>query len=154
MRKLVDDFEGDVSRVNAQLDTSGFNMGQRLVDEFLARTPNLRACTNFTATLHAVASGLRLFLDIPATVATPNPRTGVLSFYRNPLAEFATIPNHLRGLQFSQLLCGAIRGALAAVNIRVACSFERDMLMGLPSSSIRVVLEEHQPEEYPFGDDE
>lgn len=77
-----------------------------------------------------------------------------VAFDTNPLADFAEVPPHLNGLRFSQLLCGAIRGSLEAVNVRVECHFERDMLAGDTNYSVRVRLLAHQPEEYPFKSDE
>lgn len=67
----------------------------------------------------------------------------------NPLAEFVILPpQYQKQLWYSNLLCGVIRGALEMVNIRVQCSFIRDMLCGDPTTDIRVELKEIIKERY------
>jgi len=104
----------------------------------------------------AVAAGLRMFLGIQATAGplSVDGREGTLSFTTNPLADLAEVPDHLSGLRFSQLLCGAVRGSLEAVNVRAEVHWDADMLAGDECYVLRLRLLAHQPEEYPFKDDE
>lgn len=38
-----------------------------------------------------------------------------LQFTDNPLIEYVELPEHLQNLQYSNVICGAIRGALSKV---------------------------------------
>lgn len=73
----------------------------------------------------------------------------------NPLADFVELPEEYRAeLEYSALLCGAIRGALEAVNMDVTARMAKDMLRGDDSYEIRLELRAHRAEEYPFRDDD
>merc|ERR1711937_603366 len=52
--QLVKDYE-DPEEVNTQLDKMGFNMGQRMVDEFLSRSGISQRCANFRETCDVIA---------------------------------------------------------------------------------------------------
>lgn len=52
--QLCRDFPGDYSEVNKQLDKMGYNIGLRLIEDFLARS-NVGRCSNFRETADAIA---------------------------------------------------------------------------------------------------
>jgi hypothetical protein len=54
--QLLRDYE-DVDEVNKQLDKMGFNIGGRLVDEFLAKS-NVQHCADFRETAEAIGKVL------------------------------------------------------------------------------------------------
>lgn len=60
----------------------------------------------------------------------------------NPLESWVELPDELQALQYSNLLAGAIRGALEAVNLRVNCMFESDALKGAAHTVIKIELAE------------
>ena len=60
----------------------------------------------------------------------------------NPLENWVELPEDLAALQYSNLLAGAIRGALEMVNLRVNCMFESDALKGAAHTVIKVELSE------------
>jgi hypothetical protein len=55
--QLVKDFRGDYVEVNRQLDKMGYNIGLRLIEDFLAKAANvsLGNCTNFRETAEVMS---------------------------------------------------------------------------------------------------
>lgn len=128
----------------------------RLVDEFLAKT-NTPRCADFRDAAEKIARlGFKMFLGVSA-VATNWASDGTecsLILEDNPLADFVELPEAYSGLVYCNVLCGVIRGALEMVGMHVEAKFVRDALHGDDSFEIRLKLQEHQPEEYPFKDDD
>lgn len=52
---------------------------------------------------------------VEATSWNPDGTAFSLQVYENPLAEFVELPPQYQGLNYSNLLCGVIRGALEMV---------------------------------------
>ena len=46
----------------------------------------------------------------------------------NPLATNVVLPEEYKDLDYSNMICGMIRGSLEAVNMRVKCFFVKDTL--------------------------
>ena len=42
-------------------------------------------------------------------------REAILEFWKNPLDENVKLPKQLHGLEYSNVMCGVIRGSLEAV---------------------------------------
>lgn len=63
-----------------------------------------------------------------------------------PLEEFVEIPEKYRGLQYSQILCGVIRGGLETVSMKTNCRLVRDRLAGDDVTEVRIDLLEIQRE--------
>lgn len=155
VRQLIADFE-DLEEVNKQLDQMGYNIGIRLIDEFLAKTKAGR-CTSFKDTAEVVAKqAFSLFLNVQATVANWNAEGTECSLVLtdNPLADFVELPEEYRDLKYCNILCGVIRGSLEMINMDVECKFLQDMLKGDECYEIRLVLKEHKDEKYPFKEDD
>eukprot|EP00891_Asterochloris_glomerata_P005608 jgi/Astpho2/5608/Aster-x1302 len=53
VRQLITDLE-DIEEVNKQLDTMGYNIGVRIIDEFLAKSKTTK-CTDFRDTADKIA---------------------------------------------------------------------------------------------------
>lgn len=62
--QLIQDYE-DYAEVNKQLEKMGYNIGTRLIEDFLARS-NLGRCADFRET-GEVVSKVRLFLEFHCT---------------------------------------------------------------------------------------
>lgn len=95
----------------------GYNIGQRLIDEYLARSKTT-SCSDFKEVAERIAHvGFRMFLNTSARVAAwaPDGRSCSLILEDNPLTDFVELPEQLRGLSYSNILCGVIRGALEMV---------------------------------------
>ncbi|WVN86183.1 uncharacterized protein L203_101344 [Cryptococcus depauperatus CBS 7841] len=119
--QLIKDYE-DYGEVNKQLEKMGYNIGTRLIEDFLART-GLQRCTTFAETAEVISKiAFRTFLAITPAVSFPptsvqqqqtsaqvaassssgaagmgggmtsGPTEFVLTFDENPLAEFAELP--------------------------------------------------------------
>eukprot|EP00887_Chlorella_sp_A99_P000385 scaffold13.g385.t1 len=125
VRQLVADYE-DVEEVNRQLEKMGYNIGQRLIDEYLAKSKTQR---DFRDTADKIAKvGLKMFLNTTAAVTNWNAEGTECSLILedNPLTDFVELPEGLGGLRYSNLLCGVVRGALEMVSLEVEASFVKE----------------------------
>jgi len=176
---LLKDYK-DVKVVNAELEKIGYNIGVRLIDEFLAKS-GVKACANFRETAQAIAKvAFKMFLGITADVTNwrDDNKQFSLVFRGNPLFDFVELPAHLAGgttatapasaaaggsaagaaaaeppLQYGNILCGVIRGALQMIQLVVDCQYVKSELTGSAESEIRVTLKEIL-QEAPVDEDE
>lgn len=140
--QLCKDFPSDYPEVNKQLDKMGYNIGIRLIEDFLARS-NVGRCSNFRETGEAIAKvcnvlvvsarttnalsqiGFKVFLNITPTIAnwsTDNKQFSLI-LDENPLADFVELPDDGKAqeeLWYSNILCGVLRGALEMVSLDIA----------------------------------
>lgn len=154
VRQLLLDYE-EPQAVNSQLDGIGYNIGVRLVDDFLAKS-KINHCSTFSDTAEVIAKvAFKMFLGITANVGpwSSDKKTFSLLFEDNPLAEFTELPPECSELWYSNILCGVIRGALEMVNMKVECTFVRCRLRGDEQNEIKVSLHEILVEQPPKGDD-
>ena len=64
--QLVRDYENDYSEVNKQLEKMGYNIGVRLIEDYLAKSNTMKRCANFRETADAIAKVRRpLVLPCP-----------------------------------------------------------------------------------------
>lgn len=139
--QLIKDYE-EVDATNAQLEKMGYNIGVRLVDEFLAKA-QIGACQSFQETAEVIAkAGFKMFLGVTADVVGATATEFRLQLTENPLAEFVELPEQYGSLAYSNLLCGVLRGALEMVQMRVECTLTKDTLWGHEAMEIHVVLKE------------
>lgn len=64
--QLVRDYDSDYVEVNKQLDKMGYNIGLRLIEDYLAKSNTMKRCVNFRETADAIAK-----------VRRPLPRPGL-----------------------------------------------------------------------------
>mmetsp|Transcript_9386 Transcript_9386/g.35144 ORF Transcript_9386/g.35144 Transcript_9386/m.35144 type:complete len:189 (-) Transcript_9386:30-596(-) len=148
VKRLLED-HSEIDEVNEHLEKMGYNIGIRLVDEFLAKS-GLPPCSGFVETAEVVAKvAFRMFLGVTADVTGWNPEGTVFSLLLadNPLAEFVELPRQYRTLSYSNILCGVLRGALEMIQYRVEVQFVRDVLRGDDVNELRVELKEIMNEE-------
>lgn len=156
--QLCTDYEYDYAQVNQQLDKMGYNIGMRLVEDFLAKS-NTGRCGNFRDTAEMISKvGFKIFLNITPTVTnwTADNKQFSLLFDENPLADFVELPDDGRAqdeLWFSNILCGVLRGALEMVQMSIEAHFVSDVLRGNDVTEMRVTLIRYIEDEMPPDDE-
>ncbi|KAJ0103444.1 hypothetical protein Patl1_04313 [Pistacia atlantica] len=172
VRQLLTDLE-EVEEVNKQLDQMGYNMGIRLIDEFLAKS-NVSRCVDFKETAEVIAKvthklgspfrpdnasvqvGFKMFLGVTASVTNwdVDGTSCSIILEDNPLVDFVELPDTCQGLYYCNILSGVIRGALEMVSMKTEVTWIRDVLRGDDAYELQVKLVKQLPEEYPYKDDE
>ncbi|KAH8375532.1 hypothetical protein KR200_001166 [Drosophila serrata] len=154
--QMLRDFE-NVEDVNKQLERIGYNMGMRLIEDFLARTSAPR-CLEMRETADRVQQAFRIYLNIQPTISNWSAASDEFSllFDSNPLTEFVELPPDLTNLRYSAILSGCIRGALEMVQLEVQCWFVQaslDQLKGDNVTELRVKFVRRLEEVIPAGED-
>ncbi|EAN33576.2 Transport protein particle (TRAPP) component [Theileria parva strain Muguga] len=130
--------------VNEHLILMGKNIGSKLVDELLAKLGCV-PCTDFRSTVEVIAKvGFKMFLGISGNVVEVDQENKVynITFQENPLDQFVELPETLKDLNYSNIFCGVIIGALDQLQMKVQCYFVKDMLKGDDVYEITIKLEE------------
>ncbi|AED96535.1 putative transport protein particle (TRAPP) component [Arabidopsis thaliana] len=168
VRQLLTDLE-EVEEVNKQLDQMyssstiyvdslpwGYNIGIRLIDEFLAKS-GVSRCVDFKETAEMIAKvGFKMFLGVTASVTSWDSDGTCCSIILedNPLVDFVELPDTCQGLYYCNVLSGVIRGALEMVSMKTEVTWTRDVLRGDDAYELQVKLLKQVAEEYPYKDDE
>lgn len=174
--QLCVDYDYDYTQVNQQLEKMGYNMGVRLIEDFLAKT-SIARCGSFRDTAEMISKvGFKIFLNITPTVTnwTADNKSFSLLFDENPLADFVELPDDGRAqdeLWFSNILCGVLRGALEMVcdlksskgkqanayekqvQMSIEAHFVSDILRGNDTTEMRVTLLRYIEDEMPPDDE-
>ena len=137
-----------------QLEKMGYNIGIRLVEDFLYRTQGER-CKDFREVAEKVQLAFKLFLNVSPTVTGWSSTSDEFSlvFDTNPVAEFVELPDNCYNLRYANILAGAVRGALEMVHIEVAVWFVQDTLKGDNVTEMRVKFVRKIEDSVPPGDD-
>lgn len=91
-----------------------------------------------------------MFFGIEAKLNKKSEQQFTISFMENPFTSNVVLPEKYQELDYSNMMCGMIRGSLEAVNMRVKCFFIKDILKSeslkedqlSPNYEIQVELEE------------
>lgn len=70
--QLCKDFDGDYVEVNKQLDKMGYNIGLRLIEDYLAKSITMKRCSNFRETADMI-SKVPFLSAIASTFLRPPP---------------------------------------------------------------------------------
>ncbi|VDP34263.1 unnamed protein product [Schistosoma margrebowiei] len=100
---IVRDFDTD-AEINEQLDKIGFNIGLKLVEDYLARG-NPGRCNDFKETAEAIVKGFKIFLGITPTICKFSSAGDEFSLVleNNPLTEFVDLPAEHQNLLYSNV---------------------------------------------------
>ena len=149
MVRLIKDYEKP-EEINDQLEKMGYNIGIRLIDDFLAKS-----CIDTPKTFEEAISiitnnALKFYLNVGAKYELVKTDSNMIDtnqqyeyriyFSENPLNDYVELPDKFKGLWYSNMICGVIRGALEAINIKVECKYSKDTLKGNDLNEIRVKL--------------
>ncbi|KAK3531957.1 hypothetical protein QTP86_002245 [Hemibagrus guttatus] len=152
--QLCKDYEND-DEVNKQLDKMGYNIGVRLIEDFLARS-SVGRCHDFRETADVIAKvAFKMYLGITPSVTNWSPAGDEFSLIleSNPLVDFVELPDNHNTLIYSNLLCGVLRGALEMVQMAVDVRFVQDTLRGDNVTEIRMKFIKRIEENLPAGDE-
>lgn len=137
----------------------GYNIGLRLIEEFLAKT-GIKRCSTFKETVEVIAKlGFKLFLNIQPMIEQQLQETFSLILPDpNPLTEFVELPitsdeKIAKELWYSQILCGVLRGALQMVLLDCEVCFVKDSLRGDDRTELKLRLIKVLKDEVPAGED-
>ncbi|KAK9746770.1 Transport protein particle (TRAPP) component [Popillia japonica] len=130
--QMVKDLD-NVDDVSKQLERLGYNMGIRLIEDYLAKT-NTGVQPN-VANWSAAGDEFSFILDT------------------NPLTELVELPDDLKGLKYCNTICGIIRGALEMVQMDVQSWIVQDQLKGDSNTEIRVKFIRRLEDAIPAGED-
>jgi trafficking protein particle complex subunit 3 len=175
--ELIRDLE-KTDKIQEELDRMGHSMGIRCVEEFLAKAGgdviSNTSNNSFADTADLMKMAIKMFLGVSAIDYTPpdgnttNTTTAgnatggsgsgnssnqySIFLPENPLAIFVELPEDRLDLEYSQLLCGLVRGMLEMLQFDVSCQMVQSQLKGDDVNEIRVqlqqVLQEGAGEEY------
>ncbi|ETE62453.1 Trafficking protein particle complex subunit 3, partial [Ophiophagus hannah] len=152
--QLCKDYENDED-VNKQLDKMGYNIGVRLVEDFLARS-NVGRCHDFRETADVIAKvAFKMYLGITPSITNWSPAGDEFSLIleNNPLVDFVELPDNHSSLIYSNLLCGVLRGALEMVQMAVDVRFLLDTLKGDGVTEIRMKFIRRIEDNLPVGEE-
>eukprot|EP00056_Hartaetosiga_gracilis_P021848 m.26836 g.26836 ORF g.26836 m.26836 type:complete len:175 (+) comp9297_c0_seq3:71-595(+) len=153
--QLLEDYENH-EEVNKQLEKIGYNMGVRMVDDFVAHR-NTERCGNFKESCSTLAKdGFRMFLGVGASIGQWNEDETecVISLEENPLIAFVELPSEHSELSYSSVYCGAIKGAMEVIQYKTDVTIQKDPLKGDNTTEIKIKLLEVMEDQPPPEDDE
>ena len=108
--------------MNKQLDKMGYNIGLRLIEDFLAKS-NTGQCANLRETAEMISKvGFKMFLNTTPAVTnwSSDNKQFTLVLEDNSLGDFVELPDDGKAqdeLWYSNILCGVLRGALEMVRL-------------------------------------
>jgi len=151
--QILKDYE-NVEEVNRQLEKMGYNIGVRIVEDYLSRT-NTTQCTDFRETSEKLQQAIKMYLNVNPQVTSWSPANDEFSlvFESNPVGEFVELPENCSNLKYANILSGVVRGALEMVHLEVATSFIQDNLQGDNVTELRVKFLKKIEDTVPPGDD-
>ncbi|KAG0656739.1 transport protein particle 22 kDa subunit [Maudiozyma exigua] len=154
--QLCTDYGRNFVQINEELFQMGYNIGVRLIEDFLARTA-LPRCSDLQETSEVISKcAFKIFLNIsPKVINWSNNKDAFsLLIEDNPLSDFVELPmDAMDQLWYSNVLCGVLKGALEMVQLDCDISFVSDILRGDQQTELRIKLNKILKDEIPIGED-
>lgn len=136
------------------LDKMGYNMGMRMIEEFLAKT-GVPKCVDFRESVDCLCKvAFKMFVNITPSCSnwSSDGKECSIVLDENPWVENVELPEDCKGLWYSNVLCGIIRGAMEMIHYQVECKFISCQLRGDATTEIKLRLIKVMDEEMPDGD--
>ncbi|KAL4233025.1 Trafficking protein particle complex subunit 3 [Mactra antiquata] len=152
--QLLRDYEDD-EEVNKQLEKMGYNIGVRLIEDFLARS-NTGRCNDFRETADIISkTAFKMYLGITPVVSNWSAAGDEFSLLmeNNPLIDFVELPDGHNSLNYSNIFCGVLKGALEMVQMEVDVKFVQDQLKGDSVTELRLKFIKRLEDAVPVGED-
>jgi len=150
--QLLKDYDNPED-VNKQLDRMGYNIGMRLIEDFLAKTNSPR-CLDFKDVAEKLQVAFKMYFGSSPSISNWSAGNDEFSLMldNNPLTEYVELPDSLLNLKYSNIFAGAIRGALEMVQIEVSTYFVQDYLKGDSTTELRVKFVKKLEDALPAGE--
>lgn len=139
----------NLAEVNTILESMGYNIGVRLIDDFLSKTD--LNCEEISDTAEVIAKvGFKVYLGITCEVVgwSDDKKEFSMIMSENPMTEYVELREDFQELTYCNLICGVIRGALEMVRYKAEVRIVRDSLKGADCTEIRVKIIEKKKDEY------
>ncbi|ELP87258.1 transport protein particle 22 kDa subunit, putative [Entamoeba invadens IP1] len=137
--QLLRENDFDADKVNAELEDMGYNIGIRLVEEYLAKVEGKMStkCISFKEHIESITFvAFKMFLGMNCECFEVHEKQWRISLPNNVLSEYVQLPDKLKQkLWYSNIYCGIIRGALEMLKYKVECRFVNDVLQGNKTST-------------------
>lgn len=129
----------NVEEVNKQLDRMGYNIGLRMIEDYLAKSSTPR-CRDLKDVAEKLQHAFQMYLNVMPTIDHWSQANDEFSLilYNNPLTEFVELPDSLQTMNYLNILPGVIRGALEMVSVPVRAWIKSDLLKGDHETEIRI----------------
>ena len=151
--QLLRDNNEEPVKVNDLLLEMGYNMGVRLIDDYLSKT-GIQNCMDFKETSQQVKNAFYIYLGIHVKIQQHDGKEFSILLDENPLNEFVELPDGIRDeLWYSNVYCGIIRGCLEMVHVKVNAVYVQDVLRGDGCNEIRVTLLHYMDQQVPLDQD-
>ncbi|XP_077343202.1 trafficking protein particle complex subunit 3-like protein [Lithobates pipiens] len=130
--QMCKDYDND-EEINKYLDTMGYNIGVRLIEDFLANS-GIKKCRSYSETVDIIAKvAFKMYLGITPSTIGGNDGGNEFSLIldKNPLVDFVEeLPSGRPSLSYCNLLSGVLRGALEMIHLPAEVTFVQDRLKG------------------------
>lgn len=153
--QLCSDLNNQYPEINENLFNMGYNIGVRLIEDFLAKTA-LPRCNNLNMMSEVITKlAFKIFLNITPQINNLTTDSFNIILTENPLIQFVELPNQdaKRQLWYSNIICGVLKGALQMVQMDCDVAFVSDVLRGDQTTEIKIKLNKILKDEIPLGED-
>ena len=150
--RLTKDIQ-NTNEINKKIEELGFNIGKRYIDEIIDTLGKSVDSSNPELVVKLVTTLLKQYLGIySAEIKQVAEKEYSITFNENPFNSYVELPDKLKDLWYSNVICGIIRGLLDTVNYQVECTYVKDKLKGDETNAISLKIIQYVEER--FVDDE